>query len=85
MLRLRMFVTATCRIGQEVRTAVPASSVLHCMIATGFTRPWKPDNSGVEVTGGNMLPGKMQEIVSGLEPGQRVVADALVLQNTVEQ
>jgi membrane fusion protein, heavy metal efflux system len=39
----------------------------------------------VEVTGGNMLPGKMQEIISGLEPGQRVVADALVLQNTVEQ
>ena len=32
-----------------------------------------------------MLPGNMQEIVSGVEPGQQVVANALVLQNTVEQ
>ena len=32
-----------------------------------------------------MLPDNMQEIVSGIQPGQRVVANALVLQNTVEQ
>jgi hypothetical protein len=32
-----------------------------------------------------MLPGKQQEIVSGLQPGQRVVSNALVFQNTVEQ
>jgi hypothetical protein len=31
------------------------------------------------------LPGKMQEIVSGMQPGQHVVRDALVLQNTVDQ
>ena len=38
-----------------------------------------------EVTGGNMLPGNLQEIVTGLKPGAQVVANALVLQNTVEQ
>jgi hypothetical protein len=32
-----------------------------------------------------MLPGNMQEIVSGLKPGDRVVSNALPLQNTVEQ
>jgi cobalt-zinc-cadmium efflux system membrane fusion protein len=32
-----------------------------------------------------MLPGNMQEIISGIQPGQQVVSNALVLQNTVEQ
>jgi multidrug efflux pump subunit AcrA (membrane-fusion protein) len=32
-----------------------------------------------------MLPNNRQEIVSGLKPGDRVVANALVLQNTMEQ
>jgi hypothetical protein len=31
------------------------------------------------------LPGGMQEIVSGIKPGQSVVSNALVLQNTAEQ
>ena len=39
----------------------------------------------VEVVGGKMLPGKLQEILSGLRTGQQVVANALVLENTVEQ
>jgi hypothetical protein len=32
-----------------------------------------------------MLPGNVQELVSGLKPGDQVVAGALVFQNTVEQ
>ena len=32
-----------------------------------------------------MLPGEMQEVISGLKPGDQVVASALVFQNTVEQ
>ena len=32
-----------------------------------------------------MLPGDMQEVVSGVAPGQQVVANALEFQNTVEQ
>jgi hypothetical protein len=32
-----------------------------------------------------MLPGAMQEIVSGLAPGQLVVGNALEFQNSAEQ
>jgi hypothetical protein len=37
------------------------------------------------VTAGVNLPDNMQEILSGVQPGQLVVSNALVLQNTVEQ
>jgi cobalt-zinc-cadmium efflux system membrane fusion protein len=39
----------------------------------------------VEVTGGKMLPGNLQEIAGGIRPGQKVVSNALVLQATAEQ
>jgi hypothetical protein len=32
-----------------------------------------------------MLPDKMQEVVSGISPGQQVVANALEFRNTAEQ
>jgi hypothetical protein len=32
-----------------------------------------------------MLPGGLQEVLSGIQPGQQVVSNALVLQSTVEQ
>jgi hypothetical protein len=32
-----------------------------------------------------MLPGNLQEVVSGIKAGDRVVSNALALQNTVEQ
>jgi cobalt-zinc-cadmium efflux system membrane fusion protein len=87
MLRLGMFVTATFyALKKEVRATVPASAILHL-----HDRDWVyvPAEGGrfrrIEVTGGRMLPGNVQEITSGVEPGQRVVADALVLQSTVEQ
>jgi hypothetical protein len=39
----------------------------------------------MEVVVGNLLPDGMQEILSGLNPGQQVVVNALVMQNAVEQ
>jgi cobalt-zinc-cadmium efflux system membrane fusion protein len=39
----------------------------------------------VEVTTGQNLAYNMQEIVSGVQPGQQVIQNALVFQNTVEQ
>jgi cobalt-zinc-cadmium efflux system membrane fusion protein len=39
----------------------------------------------MEVVAGEMLPGNLQEVVSGLKPGTQVVTNALVFQNTVEQ
>ena len=64
---------------------VPAAAVLHL-----HDRDWVyvPQENGqfrrVEVSGGDMLPGNMQEIRTGIHPGERVVQNALVLQNTVE-
>jgi cobalt-zinc-cadmium efflux system membrane fusion protein len=39
----------------------------------------------VNVIAGASLPNNSQEIVSGVQPGQRVVSNALALQSTVEQ
>jgi membrane fusion protein, heavy metal efflux system len=87
MMRLGMFVTATFH-GRKLEThaSVPANAVLHL-----HDRDWvyTPVGSGVfkrvEVSGGSMLPGGLQEITSGINPGTKVVSNALVLQNTVEQ
>ncbi|MHB8655558.1 MAG: efflux RND transporter periplasmic adaptor subunit [Terriglobia bacterium] len=86
MLRLGMFVTATFHgLKKEIHASVPATAVLHL-----HDRDWvyAPMEGGkfrrIEVSGGNMLPGNMQEITSGIQPGQQVVANALVLQATVE-
>jgi len=69
-----------------VRAAIPATAVLHL-----HDREWvyTPLGAGhfkrLEVVTGKMVPGGLQEIVSGLKPGDQVVSNALVLQNTVEQ
>jgi cobalt-zinc-cadmium efflux system membrane fusion protein len=86
MMRLGMFVTATFR-GQkkQTHTEIPASAVLHL-----HDRDWifvpTPDKKfrRLEVLSGAMLPNQMQEIVSGLQPGQQVVTNAVVLQNTLD-
>jgi cobalt-zinc-cadmium efflux system membrane fusion protein len=89
MMRVGMFVTATFYGKQsETRAAVPAAAILHL-----HDREWVytpvPTSAGhfkrLEVVPENMLPGNLQEIVSGIKPGDRVVSNALVLQNTLEQ
>jgi membrane fusion protein, heavy metal efflux system len=87
IMRVGMFVTATFYGKQpEIRTAVPAAAILHL-----HDREWvyTPVSAGhfkrLEVVTGNMLPGNQQEVVSGIKPGDRVVSNALVLQNTLEQ
>ncbi len=87
LLRVGMFVTATFR-GQttQTRAVVPASAILHLHDREWVYVPASPGQfRRVEVTSGDTLPGKLQEIVSGLQPGQRVVSNALVMQNTAEQ
>jgi cobalt-zinc-cadmium efflux system membrane fusion protein len=86
-MRVGMFVTATFYGKQpEAHSAIPASAILHL-----HDREWvyAPLGAGhfkrLEVVTGNMLPGNLQEVVSGIKPGDRVVSNALVLQNTVEQ
>jgi cobalt-zinc-cadmium efflux system membrane fusion protein len=87
LMRVGMFVTATFH-GQkkETRASVPASAILHL-----HDRDWVYVPVGdkkfrrVEVVAGSSLPSSMQEIVSGIQPGQQVVSNALVLESTVEQ
>jgi cobalt-zinc-cadmium efflux system membrane fusion protein len=87
MMRVGLFVTATFYGKQAVtRAAVPSTAILHL-----HDREWvyAPLGAGhfkrLEVVTGKMLPGKMQEVVSGMKPGDQVVSNALQLQNTVEQ
>ena len=87
LMRVGMFVTATFYGKQtETRAAVPATAILHL-----HDREWvyAPIGGGhfkrLEVVTGNMLPNNMQDVVSGIKPGDQVVTNALVLQNTVEQ
>jgi membrane fusion protein, heavy metal efflux system len=87
LLRVGMFATATFYGKQpELRVAVPASAILHL-----HDRQWvyAPVSAGhfkrLEVVPGDMLPGNQQEIVSGIKPGDKVIADALTFQSTVEQ
>jgi cobalt-zinc-cadmium efflux system membrane fusion protein len=87
LMRVGMFVTATFYGKQaEMRSAVPATAILHL-----HDREWVyiPLSAGhfkrLEVVTGSMLPGNLQEVVSGINPGDQVVSNALALQNTVEQ
>ena len=87
LMRVGMFVTATFH-GQkkETHAAVPATAILHL-----HDRNWVYIPAGdkkfrrMEVVDGQTLPGNMQEVISGIKPGDLVVQNALVFQNTVEQ
>jgi cobalt-zinc-cadmium efflux system membrane fusion protein len=87
MMRVGMFVTATFYGKQpETHVAVPPAAILHL-----HDREWVyvPLGAGhfkrLEVVAGSMLPGNLQEVVSGIKPGDRVVSNALALENTLEQ
>ena len=89
IMRLGMFVKATFR-GQakEIHTIVPASAVLH-MHDRDFVFIPAPDKKfrRLDVVSGDLLSGNtnLQEIKSGLKPGQQVVTNALVLDHVLGQ
>jgi len=89
IMRLGMFVRATFH-GQakEVHTIVPASAVLR-MHDRDFVFVPAPDKKfrRVEVVSGDVLTENtsLQEIKSGLKPGQQVVTNALVLDHVLAQ
>jgi cobalt-zinc-cadmium efflux system membrane fusion protein len=87
LMKIAMFVTATFHgEKKETHAAVPGDAILHL-----HDRDWVYVPAGdktfrrVEVTAGEALPNKMQEVVAGVRVGQQVVTNALVLQNTAEQ
>src|SRR6202795_327106 len=89
MMRLGMFARATFR-GQktEMHTVVPASALLR-MHDRDFVFVPAPDKKfrRVEVVSGDVLNENtnLQEIKSGLKPGQQVVTNALVLDHVLAQ
>jgi cobalt-zinc-cadmium efflux system membrane fusion protein len=87
LLRVGMFVTATFHgLKKETHVSVPASAILHLHDRDWVYLPVEDKKfRRVEVTSGDMLPNHMQVVLTGLQPGQQVVSNALVMQNTVEQ
>ena len=86
-LKLGMFATATfTSLARSAYAAVPADAVLHL-----HDRNWVFVPAGenqfrrTEVHAGQMLSGNRQEILSGIEPGQRVVTNALLLETAGNQ
>jgi len=89
IMRLGMFARATFRgKKEETHTIVPASAVMH-MHDRDFVFVPAPGNKfrRMEVVSGGVLPEdlKLQEIKSGLTPGQQVVTNALVLDHVLAQ
>jgi membrane fusion protein, heavy metal efflux system len=88
-MRLGMFAKATFR-GQttEMHTVVPASAILH-MHDRDFVFVPAPDRKfrRVEVVSGDVLPdsSNSQEVKRGIQPGQQVVTNALVLDHVLAQ
>jgi cobalt-zinc-cadmium efflux system membrane fusion protein len=79
-----MFVRATFHGPQaQVHGVVPASAILHL-----HDRDWVyvPQDAytfrRVEVRGGQMVTPGRQEIISGVRPGDHVVANVLLLETT---
>lgn len=86
LMRFGMFATATFHgMEKKMSVIVPATAILHL-----HDRDWVYMPGGgktfrrAEVIGGVTLPNNTQ-VVTGIKPGDQVVKDALVLENTVEQ
>jgi cobalt-zinc-cadmium efflux system membrane fusion protein len=86
-LKLGMFGTATfTSLKKETHAVVPADAVLHL-----HDRDWVYLPAGgnqfkrAEVHAGKMLDGNRQEILSGIQPGQQVVSNALLLETAGNQ
>jgi cobalt-zinc-cadmium efflux system membrane fusion protein len=86
-LKLGMFATVTFTSkNKEIHAMVPADAVLHL-----HDRDWVYLPAGgnqfkrTEVHAGKMVDGNHQEILSGIQPGQQVVGNALLLETAGNQ
>jgi cobalt-zinc-cadmium efflux system membrane fusion protein len=85
MMRPGMFATATFfSAKKETFTSIPASAILHLHDRDWVFIPTQGKFRRTEVTSGAELPNQMQEILTGLQPGQRVVSNAATLQNAID-
>jgi membrane fusion protein, heavy metal efflux system len=86
MMRIGMFATATFYgLKKETYTSVPATAIIHLHDRDWVYMP-APNNmfQRVEVRSGDQLPDKMAQVLSGLQPGQKVVSNALALQTAID-
>ena len=85
MMRPGMFAMAAL-IGKEKQTytAVPASAIVHLHDRDWAFVPSQGKFKRIQVVSGEQLPNNMQQILSGLQPGQHVVTNAINLQNAID-
>jgi cobalt-zinc-cadmium efflux system membrane fusion protein len=85
MMRLGMYGTATL-FGKEKQkyAAVPASAIVHLHDRDWVYIPVQDKFKRVEVVSGGQLPNQMQQVLSGLQPGQQVVTNAINLENAID-
>ena len=85
LMRPGMFATATFYSGEKKTfTSVPSSAILHLHDRDWVFIPAEGKFRRTEVTSGKQLPNQMQEILTGLRPGQRVVSNAGTIQNAID-
>ncbi len=85
MMRPGMFATATFYSSEKFSyAAVPSSAILHLHDRDWVFLPSQGKFRRVQVTSGAELPNHLQEILSGLQPGQQVVSNAGTLQNAID-
>ena len=85
-MRIGMFATATFYgLKKQTFTSVPATAIIHLHDRDWVYTPAPNDMfQRVEVKSGDQLPDKMAQVLSGLQPGQRVVSNALALQTAID-
>jgi membrane fusion protein, heavy metal efflux system len=84
-MRPGMFATATFYSTQkQTFTVIPMSAILHLHDRDWVFIPAQGKFRRTEVVSGAQLPNQMQEIESGLQPGQQVVTNAVNLQNAID-
>jgi membrane fusion protein, heavy metal efflux system len=85
MMRPGMFASATLfGKGKQNYAAVPASAIVHLHDRDWVYIPMQGKFKRVEVVSGEQLPYQMQEVLSGVQPGQQVVTNAINLQNAID-
>src|SRR5579863_2291146 len=86
MMRIGMFATATFYgLKKHTYASVPATAIIHLHDRDWVYMP-APNNmfQRAEVKSGDQLPNQMSQVLSGLQPGQKVVTNALALQTAID-
>ena len=85
IMRPGMFATTTFySLEKHTYTSVPASAILHLHDRDWVFIPTQGKFRRTPVTSGAQLPNGMQEILTGLQPGQQVVSNAGTIQNAID-